>query len=579
MSKDLYIVDEIKDLKHMISNSENKFGSKNAFISMGNNGKYDGVTYHQFKNDIDSLGTALCYMGLRGKNIAIISENRYEWCVSYLAIVNGTGIVVPLDKELPFGEVENLLERSEAEAVIFSGKYAASMEKISKKNSGVRFFIDMDREDASGVFISYKALIKEGSLLMEAGNKSFINAAVDNEKMSILLFTSGTMSKPKGVMLSHKNICSNIMSICQTVYVDSKDSVLSVLPLHHTYECTIGFLTIIYSGGCISFNQGLKHIARNIQEFKPTILVTVPLLLENIYKKIWDKASKQKFGILKLRLGLFISNVFQELFKINIGSKLFRPVHESVGGRMRMVVSGAAALEAEVSKGFRLMGINVLQGYGLTECSPLVTGNRDSLIKDGSIGIPIPGVEVKIDSSEGNNIGEILVKGSNIMLGYYKDEAETKNTIKDGWFHTGDLGYMDNKGIFYITGRSKNVIVTKNGKNIYPEELESYLNQSPFVLESLVCAKTDDKSGDTIVSAQVFPNLDKIREMLKVVTPSTEEVKKVINDVIKSVNKNLSLYKRIRDFSIQDTEFVKTTTRKIKRYIDNTNLQAAEKSK
>lgn len=568
MKKDaLYEVNKISDLKDMINQSVNQFENNNAFLVRTNNGRLKGITYSEFKADINALGTVFMNMGLKDKFIGIIGENRYEWCVSYLSVVNGTGIAVPLDKELSTPEIENLLKRSGVEVIIFSGKYRSTMEDIQKRVPGIKYYIDMDSRNNDDKFLSYDLLVQKGKILMENKDKSFINAKVSRTNMSILLFTSGTTDNPKGVMLSHKNICSNIMSVSKTVYLDSADVTLSILPLHHTYECTIGFLTVVYRGGCISFNQSLKYITDNLKETRPTIMVTVPLLLESVYKKIHLKAAKQKLGKFKLKAGLALSSLVFSVFKVNIGNKLFKPVHESLGGRMRMIVSGAAPLNECVCRDFWLMGIPVMQGYGLTECSPLVTGNRDNDYRYASIGLPIPEVQVRIHKPDSKGIGEILVKGDNVMLGYYRNSAATNKVLKNGWFYTGDIGYMDKDGFFYITGRSKNVIVTKNGKNIYPEELETRLNQSPYILESLVTGKEDEKSGQTVVSAQVFPDIEFIKEKFKSFTPSKAEIKKIVNDAVKTVNKSLMLYQHIREFTIRETEFVKTTTRKIKRHI------------
>jgi long-chain acyl-CoA synthetase len=341
------------------------------------------------------------------------------------------------------------------------------------------------------------------------------------------------------------------------------------LPLHHTYECTIGFLTLIYSGASISFNEGLKYISKNLKEVKPTVLVSVPLILENAYRKIWENAGKKTGMKTVLKLAVFVSTALNKLFKADIRGRLFKEIHENLGGRLRLIVSGAAALDPVVSRGFENFGILVLQGYGLTECSPLAIGNRDRSWKHGSLGVPIPGVEVRIDNPDGRGIGEIAVKGDNVMLGYYQDEEATKKALKNGWLYTGDLGIMDRSGFFFMTGRSKNVIVTKNGKNIYPEELEAYINKSPFVSESLVWGKHDKASGETFVNAQIFPNLEAIKERLKVTQVNPEEISKLIREVIMNINKGIPLYKRIKGFSLRDNEFVKTTTKKIKRHMAN----------
>lgn len=561
----------IINLKDMAEQSEKLFGRKNAFLLKNGAGNYKGITYTEFKNDIDALGTAFINLGLKDKNIAVIGENRYEWCVTYLATVNGTGTIVPLDKELPQIELENLLIRSEASAVVFSGKYAETLKNSLNNLTSVKYYINMDLEEDDQVFVSYKRLFKLGNDLIKSGNSSFLDASIDPDAPNMLIFTSGTTDLAKGVLLSHRNICSDIVGVTSSIYVDSSDSVLSILPLHHTYECTADFLTMIHNGCTISFNEGLKYIQKNLKEFQPTILMLVPLIIESLYKKIWDQASKKPALKMKLKAALWLSNTLYKLFKIDIRKKLFKQIHDNIGGRVRLIVAGAAAIDPDVSKGFRAMGIPSLQGYGLTECSPIVTVNRDNIYNDSSAGLPLPGLEVRINNPDKNGIGEIIVKGDTIMLGYYKNAEATRQVLKDGWFYTGDLGYADKKGFIYITGRKKNVIVTKNGKNIFPEEVEAYLNKSLYIKESIVWGKPDDKTGDTNINAQIVVDMDAIKERFKAAEFSEEEIRKIIAGEVKSVNKSMPLYKRIDDFTLRENEFEKTTTKKIKRHMEKVN--------
>ncbi|MCX7922513.1 MAG: AMP-binding protein [Clostridia bacterium] len=567
-NKAIYTVRDITNLKDMLEQSAKLFGDRDAFLIKNSDSSYTGIKYTEFKTDVDALGTALIDLGLKDSYIAVIGENRYEWCVTYLATVNGTGVIVPLDKELPQAEIENLLSRSGASAIVFSGKYEKEIQAISSTLPTVKYFINVDAKQDENFYLSFKQLINKGKKLLAKGNKSFINAQIDEEKMSILLFTSGTTDLAKGVMLSHKNICSNVMAVCSTIYLDCNDSALSILPLHHTYECTCGFFVMIYNGCTVSFNEGLKHIAKNLKETKPTLLFMVPLILESMYKRIWDQASKKKSVKFKLKIALSISNLLYNRLGIDVRRKLFKQIHENIGGRVRLIISGAAAINPEVSKGFRAMGIQVLQGYGLTECSPIVTVNREQSFRHESAGLALPGVDVKINNPNSDGIGEIVVKGPNVMLGYFKNETATQKVLKDDWFYTGDLGHMDSSGFVYITGRQKNVIVTKNGKNIFPEEVEAYLNNSPYIKESLVWGKDDEDSGETYVTAQIVPDYDAINQKLNVTDVSQEDVFKIINNEVKSINKNIPLYKRIRHFTIRESEFAKTTTKKIKRYAE-----------
>ncbi len=562
-----YQVRTINDLKDLLTQSCTLYSDKNAFLIKNKGDSYSKISYKQFGNDVEYLGTALLKLGLSGSSVAILGENRYEWCVSYLSTVNGVGTVVPLDKELPSNEITNLLERSEAATIIFSGKYREQIKLLKSSITTVKIFIDMDSRTNEDGILSFQALLEDGKRFVEAGDKSFSSVKIDPEAARILIFTSGTTDIAKGVMLSHQNICSDIMGVCTTVRVENDDKSLSILPLHHTYECSLGFLLFIYNGAAIAFNDGLRNITKNFKKVKPTIMITVPLLLENVYKKIQDKVNKSRAVKIKFKFALFLVTILS-IFKINLGKKLFKEIHDNFGGEMRLIIVGAAPIKPEVSRFFRRIGIKVLQGYGLTECSPLVAGNRDKSFKDNSCGRAIPGVEIKILEPDKSGIGEILVKGKNVMLGYYRNEKATQKCLSDGWFYTGDLGYMDRKGFLYITGRLKNVIVTKNGKKIFPEEVENYINSDPFVRESYVWGKYDENSGDTVVCAQILPNVEAISDKLNAMNISKDELTKIFKNIVKTVNGKMPLYKHIKEFSLRENEFLRTTTHKIKRYVE-----------
>ena len=563
----LYEVRPVNDLKDMLSQSVSLFGNYAAFRQKGLDGQINEITYKEFCADISAFGTALLDLGFSNKKIAVIGENRYEWCVTYLSVVNGVGTIVPLDRELPVDDLQYLLEQSEASAVIFSEKSLEQVDSVLGKLPSVKSWICMDKiEDER--FLYYTVLLDNGRKAINAGSDEYEKTVINPDDPLILLFTSGTTGFAKGVMLSHTNICSVITGVSETVSVKPTDSVLSILPLHHTYECTLGFLTIIYNGASIAFSEGLKYISKNLNEYKPTFLVTVPLLLENVYKKVWNQAKKQKGLKRKLIIGQLVSSFLYNVLGIDIRRKLFKQIHDNVGGNLSTFITGAAAIDPKTSKGFRKWGFSVLQGYGLTECAPLVTGNRDNWCRDGSAGIAIPGVEIKINNPDRKGIGEIFVKGSNVMLGYFNNLKETNNVLVNGWFHTGDLGRITREGFLYITGRCKNVIVTKNGKNIFPEELESYIKNSPYVAECVVYGELDENTGETRVMANIFPNLEAIKETLKNVANSinTEDIHNLLQEVIKNVNRRIPLYKHIRDIIIRESEFEKTTSRKIKRY-------------
>ena len=564
-----YDVRKITSLKDMVKQSADKFSNYDAFTLKNNQGSLYGITFRQFQEQMNALGTALTDLGLKHAMIAVLSENRYEWCLSYLAVANGVGVIVPLDKELPGNEIQSLLSRSHAQAIITSANHLESVSKVQKNLPELKFIICMDHAKDETAVVSLQTLIKKGQALIDNGNHGYIDAEIDPDTMNMLIFTSGTTDKSKGVMLSHKNLCHDIMAVSQLIYADPHDSILSILPLHHTYECTAGFLTMMYLGISIGFCEGLRYITKNLQEYKPSIMMSVPLILESVYSKVVKKARKDH-KYMKLRFGLFIAPVLAKL-GIDIRRKLFRDVHENLGGNIRFIISGAAALYPKISIALRAMCFNLLQGYGLTECAPIVTVNRMEIYNDAAVGLPLAGVSVKIEKPGNDGIGEVLVQGDNVMLGYYNNPEATAEILKDGWLYTGDYGRIDKHGFLYITGRKKNVIVTKNGKNIYPEDIELYLNRSEYIKESLVYGVDSEEDEETKVCAQIVPNMEVIVEELGKF-PLKDELEKIISAEVKKANKKLSGYKKIKHFDIREEEFEKTTTKKIKRYVELLSL-------
>ncbi|MBP7175999.1 MAG: AMP-binding protein [Thermoclostridium sp.] len=564
-----YHVRKITSLKDMVKQNADKFSSYDAFTLKNNQGSFYGITFKQFHDQMNALGTALLALNLKNAMIAVLSENRYEWCLSYLAVANGVGVIVPLDKELPENEIQSLLSRSQAQAIITSANHLESVAKVQKNLPALKYIICMDQTEDETAVLSLHKLVKNGQALIEAGDKRYIDAEIDPDIMNMLIFTSGTTDKSKGVMLSHKNLCHDIMAVSQLIYADPHDSILSILPLHHTYECTAGFLTMMYLGISIGFCEGLRHITRNLQEYKPSIMMSVPLILESVYSKVVKKARKDHKYI-QLRFGLFIAPILAKL-GIDIRRKLFKDVHENLGGNLRLIISGAAALNPKISKALRAMGFNLLQGYGLTECAPIVTVNRMEVYNDAAAGLPLAGVTVKIENPGNDGIGEVLVQGDNVMLGYYNNPEATAEIMKDGWLYTGDYGRIDKYGFLFITGRKKNVIVTKNGKNIYPEDIELYLNRSEYIKESLVYGVDSEEEEETKVCAQIVPNMEVIVEELGKF-PLKDELEKIISAEVKKANKKLSGYKKIQHFDIREEEFEKTTTKKIKRYVELLSL-------
>ncbi|MBQ4526809.1 MAG: AMP-binding protein [Clostridia bacterium] len=563
MKKDkLYEVRKITTIKEMIEQSCEIYANKNAFLRKVKRGEpYIGVSYAQFKEDIWALGTALHKLGMKdGKRIAVIGENRYEWVLSYMAAVNGDTMFVPIDRELAAPDILNLLKIAKVSAIVFSPKIAAKLADAKAEVSTIEYMISMDASDENADK-TVAALIEEGKKLINDGDKSFDEVKIDPNEAKIILFTSGTTAMSKGVLLCHRNICANLMSMCSMVNIVPEDVFLSILPPHHTYESTCGILAPLFRGSSIAFNDGLKYIPNNLNEAKASVLLGVPAVFELLYKRIWA-AARQKGIESKLKTGLKLSNALRKI-GIDKRRSIFKSVHDTFGGNIRLFISGAAAIDPAVAKGFRDLGILFIQGYGITECSPIVTLNRDINYKDNAAGIPLSCLEVKIDNPNEEGIGEIICKGDNVMLGYYENDEETAKVLKDGWFYTGDLGYIDKDGFVIISGRKKNIIIDKNGKNVYPEELETFINKNDYVLESMVYAHED---GDKFeIHAQIYPNHTEIEAKLGS-DVSDEKIQELMEAVIAEVNDRNPTWKYIRKVIVRKEEFVKTTTKKIKRY-------------
>ena len=563
MRKPIYDVMKFRDLKEMLQKSGEVYGDRPAYIfKTEEEGKFREITHKEFRNDINNLGTALIDLGLKNKRIAVISENRYEWCVAYLAIVTGTGIVVPLDRALPDNEIENLILRSEVEAIFYSNKYSEVMKRLKEQgNTNIKYFISMDLEQEQNGIYAEKQLIDQGKKLIEQGNRDFLDAKINAEEMSIMLFTSGTTAMSKAVMLSHKNICSNLIDIASVIKIDEYDRFLSFLPLHHTFECTVGFLYPVSKGGAIAFCEGIRHIADNIKEFRITAMISVPVLFENMYKKVM-KGIEKKGKLETVKKGIKISQ-FLLKFGIDIRKKLFKEIHDNLGGKVRLFVAGGAALDPEAEKGFNALGFTMYQGYGLTESSPVIAAEDDKYQRLGSIGKAFPSLDVKIAEPNEEGVGELLAKGPTIMLGYYDNEEATKETIEDGWLHTGDLAKIDKDGYIFICGRKKFVIVLKNGKNIYPEELETLINKIEGVKESFVYGRPEE-DGDYKICAKIVYDKELMLELYY--EKEEEKIKEIIWQEVKKVNKTMPAYKYIRDIIVTDQDLIKTTTQKIKRF-------------
>lgn len=563
--KKLHKFRKITDLKDMINQSAQEFGDKPAFkYKTETPGQFDAITYKQFLDEINSLGTKLIDMGLKGKRIAVISENRYEWCLAYMATVCGTGIVVPLDKLLPANELESLIVRSGVEAIFYSSKYDEIMKDIKQRQTtDIRYYISMDLDKRQDGVYSQKELVEKGKELIDGGNRKFLDAEIDRETMSFMLFTSGTTAMSKAVMLSHKNIVTNLMDIASVLNLDENDTLLSFLPLHHTFECTVGFLYVMYRGASIAYCEGVRHIANNIKEYQITAMISVPALYENMYKRLMKNIEKKG----KLQEVEKLMKLTGMLSKVGIDfrKKIFKEIHDGLGGHLRLLVNGAAALSAEVEKGFNDLGIKTVQGYGLTETSPVISAGTDFEQEIGSVGKVFPSVKLKIVNKDENGIGEIHVKGPTVMLGYYQNEEATKEVLDSkGWFNTGDLGYVDKKGFLFLCGRKKSVIVLKNGKNVFPEELETVINRIDGVKESFVYGRPEeDDEIDLKICAKIVYDKETMKEIYGI--ENEQEISDMIWSKIKEINKTMPSYKYIKEITITEEELIKTTTQKIKR--------------
>ena len=560
MSKRIYDYLKINDLKDMLNKTGILYADRPAYKIKVEEGKYQIYTHKEVRDMINNLGTALINLGLKGKRIAVIGENRYEWEIAYLSIVCGTGIVVPLDKSLPANELELLIERSDIEAIFYTKKYSDIIQNIkySEKNK-LKHLISMDSDENFEGIYSQKELIREGRKLIEEGNNEFLNAKIDPKEMEIMLFTSGTTSKAKVVALSHQNICTNLMDIGSVLDVTQEDVFLSILPIHHVFECTVGFLFSLYKGAETVFCDGLRHIVENLNEYHVTVMACVPGIYERIFMMIRKKLEKQR------KLEEILKN--EEKYKNSSMQKkkeVFKEIHNMLGGKVKLLISGAAALDKTIEEKYRLLGLNLVQGYGLTETSPVVAVGTNKNYKLGSIGKTVPSVEAKLVDVNDDGIGELVVRGSSVMLGYYENEKVNKKSLQDGWFYTGDLAKIDEEGYIFICGRKKSVIVLKNGKNIFPEEMENLVNKIEGIRESFIFGKIQSNDENNIkINVKIVFDRDVMKDVYKV--EADEDIYKVLSKKIKEVNQTMPSYKAIRGMILTEEPLIKTTTNKIKR--------------
>ena len=570
-----YEATEYKTIKEVFLRSTDVYADNTCILEKRNPKEaFKEYTYKEFGSDVIGFGTGLeKYLNLHGKPIIIIGENCYQWYISYMSMLCGSTIAVPVDKELPAHEFVLLAKRARAAAVIFTPKKRELIDKIADELPETEYFIEMYSESPlDGKKVGFDSVMNIGKKLVEGGEDCYTSIEIDPEEFKVLIFTSGTTAASKGVMICNRNLAENINAVSAYVKLYEEDRLLSVLPLHHTYESTIGFLVPFAWGTSVAVCQGLKYIVKNMNEVSPSIILTVPILVENIYKKIRESLKKAKKNTIVSSL-IHITNGLKTV-NVDIKRRVFAEIINSLGGKMRLIISAAAPIDGKIGKWIDNIGITFLQGYGLTETAPIAALTPEKKPKIGTVGIPVICAKIKINNPNENGEGEIMIKSKTLMLGYYEDEEATREAVtEDGWFHSGDMGKLDNEGFIRITGRLKNVIITSNGKNVYPEEIEELvMREIPEIKECMVYGKRDDsdagKDLESVIAIKVIPDYDALAEKLNKKRVTPEEAYEDIWKSVKEVNKKLVSYKGIKELEIKEDEFEKTSTMKIKRYAE-----------
>ena len=558
----LFEVPQIDSIQDMLIKSVERYKNKIALEDLTNYA-INKATYSELYDYVLKFGSALQKIGIKPKDhIAVIGENRIQWAISYLTAMMFDLVVVPVDKGLPHGDILNIIHESDSTALIFSGSLKELFKDKKEVLVKLKHYICMDMETKENDIYSMTELIK---------NEPLTNAPlpkINPDDVAEIIYTSGSLGRAKGVMLTQKNLATNLVAMRQMVTINPEDRFLGVLPIHHTYQCTCGLLCPLYSGASVHFARSLKTIPEDMANTKPTVLLGAPLLYNKMYNKIMKTIQSKKTSSLLVNVLINLTDITQNIGWKNSKKLLFGKLHKTLGGSMRLLIAGGAAPDPKVSKFFREVGFTIIQGYGLTETAPILALNRLEDFKDAAAGLPLPNVEIKIDKPDKNGIGEIIVRGPSVMPGYYKNPSATNETFENEWFKTGDLGYVDEDGFLFINGRKKNVIIANNGENVYPEEIEDILNRNQFVLESMVYGEEDEKHDERI-AALIVPDTAVFIEYSTnnnvQITP--ELVDQIISDAVKETNRQLPAFKQIKKFYLHESELEKTTTQKVKRYM------------